>query len=161
MSRNKIEWKSALPPAAPEVIRATEEALGVKLPADFVSLLLEMNGATARGLPGDYSVPVVGYPGGTSALVDCIYSVNNDAVWGGVLKSTRTLGDRLADGFVVIGGTAGHAWYVLGTRGERAGQIFLLDGDEEDPDDPEAGLFFVAASFTEFLNMMEWEAEDV
>lgn len=144
------------PPLAAADLRELEGLLGVPLPQDYASFLLESNGAW----PEDdiyVCVPTPGWVGGDVAGMKVLHAYHSTIDGWDIWQATWGIQERLPPGCIVIGRDGCSGVYVMRGAGPRVGEVLLRDVQEEDPDDPCSALYPVAKSFTEFLEMMYTE----
>jgi hypothetical protein len=136
-------------PAPAEAINATENRLGVKLPADYKQFLQTTNGGSPH--PDCFVVPERG-----ESLIAILYGVRDERIPGDLEYEHElvTLWEPLPAGFVAIGDNPGGCPLLMATLGDDAGRLFFWDRKGFWVRDDGRNLFLVASSFNSFLKSL-------
>jgi cell wall assembly regulator SMI1 len=148
-----LEWRWALPPAGREDVAALENALGVKLPEDYVTCALRHHG----GRPTRNRLDFGGEQDKVFQSLLALRSVEGDP-GGTVLGAHQNLRQLVEDARIVpfADDPAGNLYVFDYRRGERP-SILYWDHEQaakDDPSEPEFSLTPVAGSFTELLDKL-------
>ena len=141
---------------APEKVDALEKEFNLHLPADYRQFLLEVGGGVAD--EDKYNeIRVEGLNDAISVAV--LYSIGNQPAHCSIEKAMRDYGDEIPQNSVIIGHECYGSYLVLECDGENAGVWFWDDCCEYEATTEEFGVYFVADSFTEFINLLDGKLE--
>ncbi len=135
-------------PITAKKLAAFERRTGLRLPQDYQQFLLATNGGSPS--PDRFHVPSCG-----DACAGFLYGLSTPTTPCDLdyELAQAQLYDPLPEGFLPIGHDPGGNTLLLATCGEYSGQIFFWDRGGLWRRDNQ-NTFFVAASFTEFLNSL-------
>lgn len=156
----KVRIVSADPPATERQVAALELKLGIELPSDYRSFLLEYNGGrpkieaerfgdAAFDIWWDQQPWAADY---AESLVHGFYSLDEKSTvsWSAAEAAYLTV-PRVPEDFVPIAFDRGSNQILLGIRGERRGRVYFWAKDYEPQVPGYENVGFVANSFGEFL----------
>jgi hypothetical protein len=148
-SFGSIDWTRFGPAINPDDLNAFETRHGLKLPADYRTYLLEVNGG--RSLLTE--LPVPDWPGRAASGFDFLALLPGDNsldFWVNFYE-----GELPEGGFLAIANDAGGNFVLLGTEKPHVGEVYYWDSSPDWDLDEETGtMFLVAESFTEFLSKL-------
>ena len=141
---------------APEKIDAMEKEFNLHLPADYRQFLLEVGGGVAD--EDEYNeIRVEDLNDAISVAV--LYGIGNQPAHCSIDKAMRDYGDEIPPNSVIFGHECYGSYLVLECDGENAGVWFWDDCCEYEATTEEFGVYFVADSFTEFINLLGGKLE--
>ena len=141
---------------APEKIDAMEKEFNLHLPADYRQFLLEVGGGVAD--EDEYNeIRVEDLNDAISVAV--LYGIGNQPAHCSIEKAMRDYGDEIPTNSVIFGHECYGSYLVLECDGENAGVWFWDDCCEYEATTEESGVYFVADSFTEFINLLGGKLE--
>ncbi len=150
-NQNAVTFTRSYPPVSEADVQRYEQRLGVTFPDDYRKFLLTTNG----GIPTPHYLDV---PDENHVVwVGFLYAIKNehdisDLVYELADLSSRMSG-KLPDGFIVIGHDPGDSKFLLGTKGEHAGQVWFWDTARQmSTTSASENTYWLADSFTNFLN---------
>jgi hypothetical protein len=149
--QNAVTFTRSYPAVSEADVQRYEERLGVQFPDDYRSFLLVTNG----GMPAPHHFVV---PDENHVLyVSFLYAIKNEHAISDLVYELEDLASRmtgkLPDGFIVIGRDPGDSNFLLGTRGDHAGQVWFWDTERQvRGTNPTANTYWLADSFADFLN---------
>ena len=142
-----------------EQLQAWEKEIGYKLPAAYAEFLLENNG----GKPQRDFFQVPGWKHQQSLITEFESMVPDGGGFG--LKQIYDIkADIFPAGFIPIGSDPGGNLILMSLSGDTLGSIYFWD-HEEAPDDrlerlaDYTNIYFMAASFEDFVNNLKHENE--
>lgn len=141
---------------APEKIDAMEKEFNLHLPADYRQFLLEVGGGVADE-DEDNEIRVEDLNDAISVAV--LYGIGNQPAHCSIEKAMRDYGDEIPPNSVIFGHECYGSYLVLECDGENAGVWFWDDCCEYEATTEEFGVYFVADSFTEFINLLGGKLE--
>ena len=141
---------------APEKIDAMEKEFNLHLPADYRQFLLEVGGGVADE-DEDNEIRVEDLNDAISVAV--LYGIGNQPAHCSIEKAMRDYGDEIPPNSVIFGHECYGSYLVLECDGENAGVWFWDDCCEYEATTEECGVYFVADSFTEFINLLDGKLE--
>ena len=141
---------------APEKVDALEKEFNLHLPADYRQFLLEVGGGVAD--EDEYNeIRVEDLNDAISVAV--LYGIGNQPAHCSIEKAMRDYSDEIPSNSVIIGCEYFGSYLVLECDGENAGVWFWDDCCEYEATTEEFGVYFVADSFTEFINLLDGKLE--
>ena len=141
-------------PVSAQKVVATEQRLGVELPADYKRFLCTING----GCPSPYYFPV---PDCGGAYADFLFGIAAKRVRNDLEYQQAELVDPLPPGYIWIGRDPGSNLLVLTTLGKSAGRVLFVDRGGFWVREPGVNTFQVTASFTEFIEGLRERPTDI
>ena len=141
---------------APEKVDALEKEFNLHLPADYRQFLLEVGGGVADE-DEDNEIRVEDLNDAISVAV--LYGIGNQPAHCSIEKAMRDYGDEIPPNSVIFGHECYGSYLVLECDGENAGVWFWDDCCEYEATTEECGVYFVADSFTEFINLLDGKLE--
>lgn len=155
--KQEQQWTKTGPQVTARDVAAVEASLKHTLPKDYAAFVRKHNG----GVPSLKVFPIEGMPLNPIGEIDCMHSLKHSNHVFDLVQSNKRLDHALPRDCISIGRNASGDQILLYTRGPRAGQVWFLDWYSE-CEDPVDGTYFVASSFTEFLNALrELTAEEL
>ena len=132
-------------------VQSFEQKYHIRLPEPYRSFLIETNG----GYPDKDRFPTPWNELNQYIIVDYFYGLNyRRDTWGDLSDARTTFTDRIPEDLVAIASDPGGNQICLGLAGERYGQIFFWEMEEESDEEPPTydNVSFVANSFQQFLD---------
>lgn len=140
-----VGWEDVDVRVTAEALERVEKAWGVRLPVDFTQCVQENNGGCSSRDVFDVS--------GRSRVFNRLFRFNADSD-SYVLDCFEDMQDRLVDRvFPIADDVFGNA-ICLDYRQDRENPSIVFWDHEVASQDPEAAVAYIAASFTEFLQML-------
>ena len=142
---------------APEKIAALEEQYNFHLPQDYRDFLLSVGGGVADVLDEENSIPLEELHDGLD--IGVLYGIGNATRASTIEHWMGKYWDEIWEHSVLIGDTQGGSFYVLMCEGEDTGVWFWDDCWEYEATNEKKNTYFVAKSFTEFINLLGGKLE--
>ncbi len=144
---------------APEKVDALEKEFNLHLPADYRQFLLEVGGGIADTYHEEEKNTIPVEDLNDSISVAALYGIGNQPAHCSIDKAMRDYSDEIPSNSVIIGCEYFGSYLVLECGGENAGVWFWDDCCEYEATTEEFGVYFVADSFTEFINLLGGKLE--
>lgn len=141
------QWTGGYERVTAEIVKATEQRVGVTLPSDYRDVLITTNGGTPKS--AEVLVPSRG-----PAIVSFLYGLRNERTSGDLEYEQATLSDPLPRGFIAIGHDAGGNSLLIATVGKYAGQVLFWARNGLWMRDDGVNAFPIATSFSEFIESL-------
>ena len=142
---------------ASEKIAVLEEQYGFHLPQDYRDFLLSVGGGAASTLDEENSIPLEELHDGLD--IGVLYGIGNATRASTIEHWMGKYWDEIWEHSVLIGDTQGGSFYVLMCEGEDTGVWFWDDCWEYEATNEKKNTYFVAKSFTEFINLLGGKLE--
>ena len=142
---------------SPNKIEALETQYDFHLPQDYREFLLTVGGGTAQGIDPTNCIPLEKLHDAVEVGVLYGLDVKTDA--SDIKYWMSEYGDEIWEHSVLIGSTQGGSSYVLMCEGEDTGVWFWDDCWEYEATNEKKNTYFVAKSFTEFINLLGGKLE--
>lgn len=126
-----------------------EDEMGIVLPTQYRQFLLKFNGG--HPTPCEFGFRRGAYGRSMVSEFWAIHEGPSSLKW--QFDAFKTREKRIADDLMSIACDPSGNQICLGINGNRNGQVFFWDHEEEnDEDEPEHNVYLIAPSFDEFLN---------
>ena len=149
-----------------EQFKKVEEQIGVTLPADYASFLVEYGGTTLDGGDEYVAFPYLEeYPRGKIGLLNVFFGIIPGNGYD-IVDNYLAYKGRMPFNLLPIANDPGGNVICLAIYGEDEGKVYFWDHEEEDVVDEgiepsRDNLYLVAHSFEEFINSLYiWKYED-
>ena len=152
-----MRMKEAFGKIPPEKIAALEEQYDFHLPQDYRDFLLSVGGGVADVLDEENSIPLEELHDELDVAI--LYGIGNTQDDCTIEYFMEKYGDEIWEHSVLIGDTQGGSFYVLMCEGEDTGVWFWDDCWEYEATNEKKNTYFVAKSFTEFINLLGGKLE--
>ena len=146
----KIRHSNSFGRLSKSQLAAFERAHRLSLPADYRRFLLRHNG----GEPHPNVVDFVEGGCATSSDVRVLYGVYDADLLTSLTHQLAVYRGRIVPEGLAIAEDSGGNQYVLIVAGERAGQVFFWDHEQETDSPGYSNLHFIGASFSAFLDAL-------
>lgn len=140
------------PPVTSEELVRVERQLGIDLPDDYRSFLLEHNG----GRPKPNTFPIHNFPSSSRGILEEFIGIKKGA-YTDIRKQLNVFRDRIPPDCLPIARDPGGNLLCLVFRGPGRGTIYFWDHEEEAEEGRPASkdnLYFVASSFNTLLSSL-------
>ncbi|MFO1079345.1 MAG: SMI1/KNR4 family protein [Reyranellaceae bacterium] len=141
------------PPLTKARIEIIEKRLGVTLPGPYKDFLLQYNG----GRPKPMFFPIRDFARGTSGAVHYFFDIDGSMDGYNLDWTFEIFKGRVPKGFFPIAGDEAGNLICLAYEGDRLGEVYFWDHDEEGDPRTARNVYFVASSFEEFLESLHDE----
>ncbi|MGM0554959.1 MAG: SMI1/KNR4 family protein [Myxococcota bacterium] len=149
MMPTQIKHSNPHGPVTDGQLQIVEEFLGVNLPRDYRTFLLEHNG----GEP-EPNVVRWGEASDSSDIVREFYGVHRGPSHANLIWTTKVFAGRIPERMIPIADDPfGNQYCLALTRGR--GKVFFWDHELEGSEDEDEPLILIAESFTEFFESFE------
>jgi cell wall assembly regulator SMI1 len=141
-------------PLSDDEVKAYENKLGVELPGEYRDFLLLHNGGKAYPDVINYKRK---YNPEASTIIDRILGLEDDQIFT-IPYFKDNFSDRIPAHLLVIATDVGGNNICIAVSGDKRGQIFFWHHEFPEDDDDELpgenNFFFIASSFSEFLDKL-------
>ena len=150
MNTINIESNSRI---ASQKVKDFERELKAELPKDYFDFLVRYNGGKPSADTFEYKLrDGRSWTGGVQDFLG--FDVEN---WKNIIFFSHMRGDRVPENMIPIANDEGGNFVLLTISGQDKGKVLFWDHDEESEDDEPPtndNLYFIANSFTEFLEKL-------
>ena len=150
-------FEKTFEPLSLDVVKALEQAWGMKFPKEYREFLLTVNGGAPKKT--DFDIKDIN----NYSIVRCFFGLVPDRDFNFLYYLYRIYADRIPRNTLPVGDTISGNLILLSIRGQDYGKVYFWDHNHEVPNgqDPDySNVSFLANSFGEFLNSLHPPREE-